>query len=278
MGGTTAKLCVIEKGEPAIAHEFEVDRIYRFKKGSGLPVKVPVIEMIEIGAGGGSIARVDSLGLLKVGPDQRGCRARTGLLRTGRHAADASPMPTSCSATSIPTSSSAVRWISISRRPGPRSARTSQSRSASPSSDAAFGIHQVVNESMANAARVHVLERGGDPRRLPLFVFGGAGPVHGFRVARALGSPRLIAPLGAGVMSTLGFLAAPLAFDFSRSWRAGLGDIDAARANALLDEMESEGDAILRSSGVADADITHRRVADMRYVGQGHEVRVELPG
>jgi len=143
--------------------------------------------------------------------------------------------------------------------------------------EAAWGIHQVVNENMANAARVHVLERGKDPQRFPVFAFGGAGPVHGFRIAQALGSPALIAPLGAGVMSTVGFLTAPMAFDFVRSWRAPLAELDWAHANALLAEMTAEGLALLEMSGVAPRDISLDREADMRYVGQGHEIRVPLP-
>jgi N-methylhydantoinase A len=142
---------------------------------------------------------------------------------------------------------------------------------------AAWGIHQIANESMANAARVHTLERGKDPRRLPFFAFGGAGPVHAYRIAQALGAPQLLAPLGAGVMSTLGFLSAPLAFDFVRSWRGRIETLDWARANHLFAEMESEGRALLTRSGVPAEQITHRREADMRYVGQGHEIRVPVP-
>jgi N-methylhydantoinase A len=142
--------------------------------------------------------------------------------------------------------------------------------------EAAWGIHQVVNENMANAARVHLLERGTDPQQFPVFAFGGAGPVHGFRIAQALGSPALIAPLGAGVMSSVGFLTAPLAFDFVRSWRAPLAQLDWVRANALLAEMTAEGRALLELSGVAAHEISLNREADMRYVGQGHEIRVPL--
>jgi N-methylhydantoinase A len=142
---------------------------------------------------------------------------------------------------------------------------------------AAWGIHQIVNQSMANAARVHVLERGKDPRRFPVFAFGGAGPVHGYRIAQALGSPALIAPFGAGVTSTVGFLTAPTAFDFVRSWRAQLDGLDWQRANALLAEMEAEGRQLLESSGISSGDITQRCEADMRYVGQGYEIRVPLP-
>ena len=143
---------------------------------------------------------------------------------------------------------------------------------------AAWGIHQIVNESMASAARVHTLERGKDPRGLPVFAFGGAGPVHGHRVALALGAPALIAPFGAGVMSAIGFLSAPLAFDFVRSAPGRLDDLDWERINALLDEMQAEGQALLVASGVPAAQITHRRVAEMRYAGQGHEISVPLIG
>jgi N-methylhydantoinase A len=130
---------------------------------------------------------------------------------------------------------------------------------------------------MANAARVHVLERGKDLHRFPLFAFGGAGPVHAYRIAMSLGVPALLLPFGAGVMSTLGFLSAPLAFDFVRSWREQLQKMDWAKANALLDAMEAEGRALLEESGVPPEAISHRREADMRYVGQGHEIRVPLP-
>ena len=130
---------------------------------------------------------------------------------------------------------------------------------------------------MANAARVHALERGKDPRRFPLFAFGGAGPVHAWRIAQSLGSTALLAPLGAGVMSTVGFLSAPLAFDFVRSWPQRLKTLDWHRANALLAGMQAEGQTLLEASGVAAGEITHRREADMRYVGQGHEIAVPLP-
>jgi len=130
---------------------------------------------------------------------------------------------------------------------------------------------------MASAARIHALERGKDPRTLPVFAFGGAGPVHGFRVAAALGSPALIAPFGAGVMSAVGFLSAPLAFDFVRSAPGRLDALDWDRIASLFREMEAEGVAVLGDAGVPADDVTHRRIGEMRYVGQGHEIRVELP-
>jgi N-methylhydantoinase A len=276
MGGTTAKICVIDQGRPLIAHEFEVDRIYRFKKGSGLPIKIPVIEMIEIGTGGGSIARVDALGLLKVGPDSAGsdpgpvCYARGGA------------EPTVTDADLVLGYLDPDYFLGGRMRlhvDGARRAIEEQiaDKLGISVAAAAWGIHQIANENMANAARVHALERGKDPHRFPLFAFGGAGPVHAYRIALSLGAPALLVPHGAGVISAVGFLSAPLAFDFVRSWRGRLDTLDWAKANALLAEMEAEGEALLEASGVPREAISYRREADMRYVGQGHEIRVPLP-
>jgi N-methylhydantoinase A len=276
MGGTTAKACLIEGGEPLTSSEFEVARVYRFKKGSGLPVKISVIEMIEIGAGGGSIATVGPLGLLKVGPRSAGsspgpaCYGRGGVEPT---VTDADLVlgyldPAFFLGGRMPLDyEAAVRAIEegVARPLGLDPV------------EAAWGIHQVVNENMANAARVHAIERGKDPRAHPLFAFGGAGPVHAYRVARSLGVPGFIAPLGAGATSAFGFLCAPLSFDFVRSLFGGLDELDWAAANGALGEMEEQGRDLLRASGVAEADIRVRRLCDMRYVGQGHEVTVELP-
>ena len=277
MGGTTAKFCIIDRGQPLIAHEFEVDRRYRLKKGSGLPIKLPVIEMIEIGAGGGSIARIDALGLLKVGPESAG--AEPGPVCYGLGGSE----PTVTDADLVLGYLDADYFLGGQfKRDLDAARRAITERIAEPAGlsleEAAWGIHQVVNEGMANAARIHTLERGKDPHRFPVFAFGGAGPVHGYRIAKALGSPALIVPFGAGVMSAVGFLTAPLAFDFVRSWRGRLDALDWQRANELLAEMEAEGQALLEQSGVAPVDIQHRRMADIRYVGQGHEIQVPLPG
>ncbi len=276
MGGTTAKICVIDHGEPLIAPEFEVDRMYRFAKGSGLPIKLPVIELIEIGTGGGSIARVDSLGLLKAGPDSAG--ASPGPVCYGR----GGQQPTITDANLILGYLDPGYFLGGQMTLDLEEARHAvQQQIAQPLNlsveAAAWGIHQIANENMANAARVHALERGKDPRRFPLFAFGGAGPVHAYRIAHSLGAPTLIAPLGAGVMSTVGFLTAPLAFDFVRSSVAELETIDWPQVNQLFVEMEAEGRDLLTSSGVDADDVTHRRQVDMRYVGQGHEIRVSLP-
>src|SRR5436309_1440462 len=276
MGGTTAKFCIIDRGQPLIAHEFEVDRRYRLKKGSGLPIKLPVIEMIEIGAGGGSIARIDPLGLLKVGPDSAG--AEPGPVCYGFGGTE----PTVTDADLVLGYLDPDYFLGGQLRIDLAAAqRAIRERIADPLGisieEAAWGIHQIVNESMANAARVHTSERGKDPHRFPVFAFGGAGPVHGFRIAKSLSSPAFIVPFGAGVMSAVGFLTAPLAFDFVHSWPGRIDSLNWQEANALLSEMEVQGQALLEASGVSAEHIRHRREADIRYIGQGHEVRVPLP-
>ena len=277
MGGTTAKLSVVDGGEPLVTHDFEVDRRYRFKKGSGLPVRVPVIEMIEIGAGGGSIARVDSLGLLKVGPDSAGadpgpaCYSRGGRSPTVTDAdlvlGYLDPDYFLGGAMKLDTAASEA---ALSEHVGNRLGMSAV--------EAAWGVHQVVNEAMANAARVHVVERGKNPRALPVVAFGGAGPVHGYGVAELLGSTELVLPYGAGVTSALGLLVAPLAFDFVRSYYGKLDQLDWSEVNAIFEEMEEVGTGLLVGSGAGPDEIAHTRTADIRYVGQGHEIRVPVPG
>ena len=275
MGGTTAKLCVIEDGQPLKAHEFEVDRVYRFRKGSGLPVRIPVIDMIEIGAGGGSIARIDSLGLLKVGPESSG--ADPGPVCYGQGGTE----PTVTDADLVLGYLDPNYFLGGKMQLDLDGARQALARLGNKlrmnAEQVAWGIHQIVNENMANAARAHLGERGKDPRRLPMYAFGGAGPVHGFRVAEILRLPALISPFGAGVGSTFGLLSAPLAFDFVRSAYSRLDVLEWEFVNRLLDEMADEGCRILEASGVSAKEMTYRRTADMRYVGQGHEVSVPLP-
>ena len=276
MGGTTAKACLIEGGEPLTSSEFEVARVYRFKKGSGLPVKISVIEMIEIGAGGGSIASVGPMGLPKVGPGSAG--SAPGPACYGRGGTE----PTVTDADLVLGYLDPDFFLGGRMRLDREAAlRAVEGGIAGPLGldpiEAAWGIHQVVNENMANAARVHAIERGKDPRAHPLFAFGGAGPVHAYRVARALGVPGFIAPLGAGATSAFGFLCAPLSFDFVRSLYGRLDGLDWAAANRALGEMEEQGRDLLRASGVEESDIRVRRLCDMRYVGQGHEVTVDLP-
>ena len=275
MGGTTAKACLIDGGEPTISTEFEVSRMYRFKKGSGLPVKVPVIEMIEIGAGGGSIAAIDNLGLLKVGPQSAG--SEPGPVCYGR----GGTRPTVTDADLILGYLDPGFFLGGDMQLDFEAANAAvREHVATPLEmtvpAAAWGIHQVVNENMANAARVHAVERGKDPRAYPVFAFGGAGPVHALGVAKILGSSEVIAPAGAGVLSTVGFLSAPLAFDFVRSFRGLVDELDWNELNRLYEEMETEAQRVLTRAGVPEAELHLTRLAELRYAGQGHEITVEL--
>jgi N-methylhydantoinase A len=276
MGGTTAKACVIDRGEPLLAREFEVARADRFKKGSGLPIRVPVVELIEIGAGGGSVARVDRMGLLKVGPDSAGADPGPACYGAGGRE------PTVTDADLLLGYLDADFFLGGRMRLDVEAARRAiETRVARPMglgiTEAAWGIHRVVNENMAAAARVHGIERGKDLRGYPLFAFGGAGPVHAWQVGRILRVPQVIVPYGAGALSAYGLLAAPLAFDFVRTAPQRLAIADWTLVNRLFEEMEAEGRRILRGAGVPETQITVRRSAEMRYFGQGHEVDVEIP-
>jgi N-methylhydantoinase A len=277
MGGTTAKACVIDDGVPLVAREFEVARADRFKKGSGLPVRVPVIEMIEIGAGGGSIARVDRLGLLKVGPDSASADPGPACYGLGGR------LPTVTDADLVLGYLDGEFFLGGRMRLDRQAAaRAIEEQVARPLgldlTQAAWGIHRLVNENMAAAARIHGIERGKDLRAYPLFAFGGAGPVHCWQVARILKVPRILLPFGAGAMSAYGLLAAPLAFDFVRTHHERLDAPDWPAINRLLGAMEAEGRERLARAGVAAADVRVKRVAEMRYLGQGHEVEAALPG
>jgi N-methylhydantoinase A len=275
MGGTTAKCCLIDDGKPSVSAEFEVSRVYRFKKGSGLPIKVPVIELIEIGAGGGSIARIDTLGLLKVGPDSAGADPGPACYGQG------GTQPTVTDADLLlgyldPDFFLGGR-MRLDRAAAERAVASLGAELGLGTIEAAWGIHQVVNEQMAGAARIHAIEQGKDPRAYPVFAFGGAGPVHAYRVAEILRAPELVVPLGAGVTSAVGFLVAPLAFDFVRSYVGRLDALDWDAVTARYDEMEREGLSILRSAGAAEDEIVMTRTAELRYVGQGHQVVVPVP-
>ncbi len=276
MGGTTAKACVIDGGLPLLAREFEVARADRFKKGSGLPIRVPCIELIEIGAGGGSLARVDRMGLLKVGPESAGADPGPACYAQG------GTTPTVTDADLLLGYLDPAFFLGGRMRLDPDAAgRAVESKIAKRMglslTDAAWGIHRVVNENMAAAARVHGIERGRDLRAYPLFAFGGAGPVHAWHVGRILKVPRILVPFGAGAMSAYGLLAAPLAFDFVRTAPQRLDAADWTQINGLFGEMESEGRRILHGADMPDGDVRIRRTAEMRYAGQGHEVEVELP-
>ncbi len=276
MGGTTAKICLIDDGAPQTSRSFEVARMYRFTKGSGLPLRIPVIEMVEIGAGGGSLAGVDSLGRVAVGPESAGsepgpaCYGRGGErpavtdadLVLGRIAPDdfaGGTMPLDGGAAATALTRHVGRPLGLDE------------------SLAAFAVSEMVDENMANAARVHAIERGKDVVGRTLLAFGGAAPLHAARVAEKLGIERVIVPTGAGVGSAIGFLRAPVAYEVVRSRYMRLGAFDAAQANALFAEMAAEALAVVRQAA-PDADFVVQRTAFMRYVGQGHEIAVALPG
>jgi N-methylhydantoinase A len=275
MGGTTAKACLIVDGEPLLAPEFEVDRQYQFKKGSGLPVKVPVIEMIEIGTGGGSIAQIDALGRLKVGPHSAGSVPGPACYGAGGQ------KPTVTDADLLLGYLDAGFFLGGDMKLDSDAAKRAITEQVGEPLNldvtaAAWGIHQLANEAMASAARIHAIERGRTISQFPMFAFGGAGPVHAYGVARVLKLPKIIYPFGAGVMSALGFLTAPLAFDFVRSSPARLEQMDWPSVNRVLNEMEEEGRCRLAQS-IGDEQVSFRRWADMRYRKQGFDIRVPIP-
>jgi N-methylhydantoinase A len=275
MGGTTAKICLIDKAQPQTARVFEVARIYRFLKGSGLPLRIPVIEMVEIGAGGGSIARVDSLGRIVVGPESAG--SDPGPVCYGKGGTE----PTVTDADLVlgridPTTFSGGKMALDTDGANRATAKQVGSPLDLSTEHAALGISEIVDENMANAARVHAIESGKDLRPRTLIAFGGAAPLHAARVAEKLGIRRVLVPANAGVGSAVGLLRAPVAYEVVRSRLMRLGVFDAAVANRLFSDMSSEAETIVRR-GAHEAKLTEQRSAFMRYRGQGHEIGVQLP-
>ena len=312
MGGTTAKASIIHDYKPEITNHFEAGRVHRFKKGSGLPVRIPVIDMIEIGAGGGSIARLNNIGLLTVGPDSAAsqpgpaCYGRGGDMPTvtdadlvlgylnadyflggtmkldveaarkaiKKHLAD--PL------SKLRISDWGFRQSSADVENQNTEAKSGQEATEirHPNSEieqAALGVYRIVNENMANAARVHILEKGLDPRHYSMIAFGGAGPVHAFNVARLIGCPKMLIPVGAGVASALGFLVSPVASEEMTSYITHLNRANWQHINHFLSEMEAKGSDFLNRAYVPRSEATVTRVADMRYAGQGHEITVTIP-
>jgi N-methylhydantoinase A len=276
MGGTTAKACLVEAGQPLLAREHEVARVHRFAPESGLPLRVPVVDLIEVGAGGGSIARVDRLGLPRVGPSSAG--AEPGPACYGR----GGDQPAVTDADLLLGYLDPAFFLGGEMALDVDAAGAAVGRLARALDldvpRAAAGIHQVVNESMAAAARMHAIERGRDVRRFALVATGGAGPVHAWSVARRLGIRRLVLPPAAGVASAFGMLTAPPAFDFARSLPAPLGEVDWPAVRRWLAGVRREGAAHLRRAGVAAGDVAVQLSADVRYRGQGEGITVALGG
>jgi N-methylhydantoinase A len=275
MGGTTAKICLIENLEPNSTRVYEVDRAARFLKGSGLPVRIPVIEMVEIGAGGGSIAHVDALKRVTVGPESAGsepgpaCYRRGGLRPTVTDADVALGMidPAAFAGGTIALNVDLARAALATAVGDPLG--------LSPET-AAYAVHEMVCENMASAARVHAVERGETVTDHTLIAFGGAAPLHAARVAEKLGLARVLVPPNAGVGSAVGFLAAPISFELVKSRHMRLDAFDFATASTMLADMAREAGALVEP-GARGAPVTERRLAYMRYVGQGHEITVPLP-
>ena len=275
MGGTTAKVCLVDSFAPQAARTFEVARVGRFKKGSGMPLRIPVIEMVEIGAGGGSIAHLDSMGRIQVGPESAGadpgpaCYGRGGTqpavtdanLLLGRYEPD---LFAGGALKLHPAAAADAMGGAVGNRLG-----------LSPAM-AALGVVEMVDENMANAARVHAIESGKGYDGRAIIAFGGGGPVHGTRVAEKIGVNRLLVPSGAGVGSAIGFLRAPVAYEVVKSLYQRFATFDLDAVNTLLSAMSAEASAVV-AEGAFGQPTTEHRLAFMRYVGQGHEIAVPLP-
>ena len=274
MGGTTAKGALVRGFTALKQYDLEVGRVHEFKSGSGLPVKLPVIDMIEIGSGGGSLARVDERGLIRVGPKSAGADPGPACYAKG------GTRPTLTDADVVLGYLDPEFFLGGEMRLDADAARAAiEAHVARPAGldpiRAAWGVHEIANEDVARAFRIHASERGFDYRRSSMVAFGGSGPVHALAIARKLRIPRVIFPIGAGVMSALGLLVSPLGFEISRSRRVYLADLDAASFEGFIAPLVEEASGFLHRAGIADPHISTR--LDMRYQGQGYEIEVTLP-
>ena len=275
MGGTTAKVALIHDGEPSVASNLEVARVHRFTKGSGYPLQFPTVDILESGAGGGSIAWVDNLGLLKVGPESAGSNPGPasygfggvrptvtdadlvlGYLNPDYFLGGTMKLDLSAAERALEPVASAFSWTIV---------------------EAANAIHQLVNENMAAAARIHILEQARDPRNYAMICFGGAGPVHAAGVAGILDNREVIVAPGAGVASAIGLLIAPIAFDYSHSYPTMLAIADWGEVADLFEQMEAQGRQMLFAAGIPQAETVIERSVDGRFQGQLHEIQVPLP-
>jgi N-methylhydantoinase A len=275
MGGTTAKVCLIDDYAPQASRSFEVARVGRFKKGSGLPLRIPVIEMVEIGAGGGSIAHCDAMGRIQVGPESAGADPGPACYgRGGRHPA---VTDANLSLGRYEPDLFAGGALKLHVQPALEAlSRDVGERLGLAPEMAGLGVVEMVDENMANAARVHAIESGKSYAGRAIIAFGGGGPVHGYRVAEKIGVNRMLVPSGAGVGSAIGFLRAPVGYEVVKSLYQRFRTFDVGAVNALLGAMSAEARRVV-AQGAFGADLAEHRLAFMRYVGQGHEISVVLP-
>ena len=275
MGGTTAKLCLIDDYRPQTARKFEISRAERFIKGSGMPVRIPVIEMIEIGAGGGSIATVDRLDRLQIGPESAG--SEPGPVAFGKGGTEPTVTDADIAMGLIEPGRFAEGRLTIDRDAAEMAI---DHKIAKPleinAQGAAFAISEIVDENMASAGRMHAVESGKDISSRLMIAFGGNGPLHATRVARRAQVRKILIPNNPGVGSAVGFLYAPVSFEIIRSRYTTLDDLNPNAIDAFLNDLETEAVAVVRS-GAPKSDLHTRRVAFMRYHGQGHEIEIELP-
>jgi N-methylhydantoinase A len=275
MGGTTAKICLLSNAQPERAHRFEIARAYKDMKGSGIPVRIPVIEMVEIGAGGGSIARVDKLGRLTVGPDSAG--SNPGPVSYGRGGTQPTVTDANLVLGKIDPAFFAGGQVTLDEKAA-AAAFVSHIGSRLNLNDfwPAAGVAEIVEENMANAARVHAIERGKDIGKCVMVAFGGGAPLHACRLAEKIGITKIIVPGGAGVGSAIGFLQAPIAYEITKSAAFNLDDFNSMAINSLLKQMTHDAEAVVKPA-LKNAKPTLHIVADCRYVGQGHEIQVAIP-
>ncbi len=274
MGGTTAKICMVEDGAPKTANTFEIARTYRFKKGSGMTVSTPVVEMVEIGAGGGSIASVDGLGRIRVGPKSAGSEPGPACYRRGGDA------PTVTDANLVlgrldPDGFAGGKIPLDTRLSGDVIDRDLARPLSVGATDAAFGVTEMVDENMANAARVHTVEHGRDIEHFTMIAFGGGAPLHASRLCEKLGIAQLIVPPGAGVGSAIGFLRAPFSYEATRGFYQRLDLYDRDAVAAVVSELQKEATAFV-IQGAGDAAVDQRLTIFMRYAGQGWEIPVVM--
>jgi N-methylhydantoinase A len=274
MGGTTAKICLIKNQTPKTSRVFEVARTYRFKKGSGMPISIPVIDMVEIGAGGGSLAHVDALRQIRVGPESAGSEPGPACYGRGGE------RPAVTDADLVLGKLDPDNFAGGSIKLHPDASKTALSQNIGDTLDmdaveAAFGVAEVVDENMANAARVHAVENGEDLSEYTMIAFGGAAPLHAGRLCEKLGVDRVLVPPGAGVGSAIGFLRAPFSFEANRSVYMKLSDFDEDRIKTLLTDLKSEATGFVRTCDEVSPIVSEFKVY-MRYTGQGWEIPIEL--